>query len=434
MLTTDDIEKISEQLNDLSARYRSYCEEVRKIKQRNVDSSLIQKSEEYIKNADARTERLKSAHAIFVNEIGATCTKFMENVDSIEKEDQKEVEDLNSGFEKTKDELKNSCDMLSKVNKVPLFIYNGNVQSKIDVELVLKYPGSYLYNEYMSHRRTADGDIYMDNYDDDNDEFIVKYMNNEDEDLHEDLIDDLKKMSSEKKNKLIENLAWLKLPIKKNFVREIGRNEDNDIMEAWRERRVVLVNGQNLIQFNKLLKDNNLLDSIFNNEHIENIKYHKERNEVYINLNMKYLDMIQKSLENRNKFDKEFIKEHFDDGNVNELLHEIEMVGIQLTEEEKKEISDYYNPMFVNISNIIDNHEYDKCLRNWLGSNYKWKLLYRASEHRYTASSFHECCDDKGPTLIVIKSSVGWFSQSTIFGGYTTQSWSGDRIYHMIYE
>ena len=147
---------------------------------------------------------------------------------------------------------------------------------------------------------------------------------------------------------------------------------------------------------------------------------------------MKYLDMIQKSLENRNKFDKEFIKEHFDDGDVNELLHEIEMVGIQLTEEEKKEISDYYNPMFVNISNIIDNHEYDKCLRNWLGSNYKWKLLYRASEHRYTASSFQECCDDKGPTLIVIKNSVGWFPLYT-FGGYTTQSWREDSIYDMIY-
>ena len=272
MLTTDDIEKISEQLDDLSNCYRSYCEEVRKIKQRNVDSSLIQKSEEYIKNADARKERLKNAYTSFAVEIGVTCTKFMENVDSIEKEDQKEVEDLKSGFEKTKDELKKNCGVLSNNGKVPMFLYRKNVQSKIDVELVLKCPGSYLYEEYMSHHRTADGNIYMDIYNDDNDEFIVKYMNNNNDYLNDDLIDDLKKMSSEKKNKLIENLAWLKLPIKKNFVREICRNEDNEIMEAWRERRVVLVNGQNLIQFNKLLKDNNLLDSIFNNEHTKEHK------------------------------------------------------------------------------------------------------------------------------------------------------------------
>ena len=45
-------------------------------------------------------------------------------------------------------------------------------------------------------------------------------------------------------------------------------------------------------------------------------------------------------------------------------------------------------------------------------------MIYRASEYGYTAKSFHECCDDKGPTLIIIKSSGGW-----ILGGLTTQSW-----------
>ena len=65
------------------------------------------------------------------------------------------------------------------------------------------------------------------------------------------------------------------------------------------------------------------------------------------------------------------------------------------------------------------NEQYDSKLRKWVG-NYKWKMIYRASEHGYTGKSFHEYCDDKGPTLIVIKS-----SGSCIFGGYTTQSWSG---------
>ena len=63
--------------------------------------------------------------------------------------------------------------------------------------------------------------------------------------------------------------------------------------------------------------------------------------------------------------------------------------------------------------------------RKWVGNDCKWKLLYRASEHEYTGKSFHEYCDDKGPTLMVVKSSGGW-----IFGGYTTQSWSGDGIYY----
>ena len=73
----------------------------------------------------------------------------------------------------------------------------------------------------------------------------------------------------------------------------------------------------------------------------------------------------------------------------------------------------------------FENSDYDDELREWLGNDYDMKLLYRASEHGYTAKSFHDYCDDKGPTLIIIKRSEGW-----IFGGYTTQSWSGDGIYN----
>ena len=62
--------------------------------------------------------------------------------------------------------------------------------------------------------------------------------------------------------------------------------------------------------------------------------------------------------------------------------------------------------------------QYDSYLREWLGNSEGWKLIYRASEHGYSASSFHDYCDDKGPSLVIIKS-----SDSCIFGGYTTQSW-----------
>ena len=87
-------------------------------------------------------------------------------------------------------------------------------------------------------------------------------------------------------------------------------------------------------------------------------------------------------------------------------------------------ISCYYlkNPSEYLPNIHIVSQQYDGKLREWVG-DYKWKLLYRASEHEYSSQSFHECCDDKGPTLIVVKSSGGW-----IFGGYTTQSWSGWSI------
>ena len=87
-------------------------------------------------------------------------------------------------------------------------------------------------------------------------------------------------------------------------------------------------------------------------------------------------------------------------------------------------ISRYYlkNPSEFLPNTQLVNQQYDDKLREWCG-DYHWKLIYRASEHKYTAKSFHKYCDDKGPAMVIIKSSGGW-----IFGGYTTQSWIGECI------
>ena len=46
-------------------------------------------------------------------------------------------------------------------------------------------------------------------------------------------------------------------------------------------------------------------------------------------------------------------------------------------------------------------------------------LLYRASRDGWASSKFHAICDNKGPTVTVVKSG------DYIFGGYTEQSWDG---------
>ena len=46
-------------------------------------------------------------------------------------------------------------------------------------------------------------------------------------------------------------------------------------------------------------------------------------------------------------------------------------------------------------------------------------LLYRASRNGWAASNFHSCCDNKGPTVTVVKSG------NYIFGGYTEKEWKG---------
>ncbi len=85
----------------------------------------------------------------------------------------------------------------------------------------------------------------------------------------------------------------------------------------------------------------------------------------------------------------------------------------------------FKNPSELLPDTWIVTKQYDSYLKEWAG-DYQWKLIYRASEHEYSSLHFHRSCNSvKGPTLIVIKSSGGW-----IFGGYTTQSWSGRSIYY----
>ena len=64
-----------------------------------------------------------------------------------------------------------------------------------------------------------------------------------------------------------------------------------------------------------------------------------------------------------------------------------------------------------------------KQLQQWLGDKCKWNLCYRASRDGWSAGQFHQDCDNKGPTVVLIK--VDEF----IFGGYTDQNWESNSAY-----
>ncbi|KAF2075714.1 hypothetical protein CYY_002956 [Polysphondylium violaceum] len=73
-------------------------------------------------------------------------------------------------------------------------------------------------------------------------------------------------------------------------------------------------------------------------------------------------------------------------------------------------------------STIIDDGQY-KILNDWVDNKKSWNfvLLYRASENEFSVSSFHEKCDNKGPTITVIKTTSG-----DVFGGYNSQAWKSE--------
>ena len=141
----------------------------------------------------------------------------------------------------------------------------------------------------------------------------------------------------------------------------------------------------------------------------------------YVYDNCKYPDIIWNYIET-NDISKKSMRIITSEDEIRDDLNLIQCKDNTI----RLKISQYFmkNPSEYLMNTQIVDKQYDQYLRDWCG-DYDWKLRYRASEHNYSAKSFHECCDDKGPTLIVIKSSGGW-----IFGGYTTQSWSGKGMYY----
>ena len=157
---------------------------------------------------------------------------------------------------------------------------------------------------------------------------------------------------------------------------------------------------------------------------LSDMKYNEKDERFEFVIDNKYESIIQsfsKFIENEYS-DYNALTENLDRRRVNEFVNE------GLIDMNNENVQSFFNPLYSPFlrNTILFGNEYDDKLREWVG-DYKWRLLYRASEHEYSANSFHEYCDNKGPTLVIIKSSEGW-----IFGGYTTQSWSGDGIYYEI--
>ena len=75
-------------------------------------------------------------------------------------------------------------------------------------------------------------------------------------------------------------------------------------------------------------------------------------------------------------------------------------------------------------SNIIRDHpDYEQTLTKFMRevqvTGKQWQLCFRASENSYSARAFHAACDNKGPTVTLVR--VG----DNVFGGYTDKSWGG---------
>ena len=80
-------------------------------------------------------------------------------------------------------------------------------------------------------------------------------------------------------------------------------------------------------------------------------------------------------------------------------------------------------------SEILTTGAHRRILTGWLTAHGgEWRLLYRASRDGFRAATFHARCDNKGPTVTIVKSG------SNIFGGFTEMSWqSGECFFFLLH-
>ena len=62
---------------------------------------------------------------------------------------------------------------------------------------------------------------------------------------------------------------------------------------------------------------------------------------------------------------------------------------------------------------------YQRVLNQWYGNvKANWRMIYSASQHGFSAETFHNHCDGKAPTYVIIQSNEG-----NICGGYSDVPW-----------
>ena len=105
--------------------------------------------------------------------------------------------------------------------------------------------------------------------------------------------------------------------------------------------------------------------------------------------------------------------------NLNEKVNKHEE-RINLLEERIKKLEEKEKDEKLIKSDIIKSKDEIDLLNKWINNkNNTFSLIYKGSRDGDTYDNFHEKCDNKGPTIMIIKTDDG-----EIFGGYTEKSWN----------
>ncbi|KAK8815392.1 hypothetical protein WA158_003604 [Blastocystis sp. Blastoise] len=301
---------------------------------------------------------------------------------------------------------------MNNTNDTELIRFSGNGPLfSLSKRIINSIPYSYIYEQSEEELRTNDGTIFLDYRGNDASVYyLIDYLNGK--------VVDYSQIKFREQLKLLELFEFCNLPIPIELLdcRE-KRDKKQKKYEKGDEVSLFINGTENDTIKNYLIKNNLWEDYImrYKNGYVDYDYINDIRS---INVSYKYM---------------KYITEYMENGYLDIKEEEIKNIDISLLENEMYNVfgdqgreatnrNMMGNPDIFKDSKIINKKCYETHLVNWIGQEKKWKLLFRASDHDFKASEFHKYCDNKCPTVTIIKH-IGHNKRINIFGGYTTQYW-----------
>ncbi|KAK8803196.1 hypothetical protein WA158_000890 [Blastocystis sp. Blastoise] len=290
------------------------------------------------------------------------------------------------------------------------FTSNGPVYS-LPKRITNSLVGTYLYEQCQEEKRTIYGEVYLD------------YRG--DETVAPLLIDSLmnKKVNIDKfklgdQIDLLRMFEYCELPIPEELMKTYYRRDHK--MKQYKEvdDAILYINDKKDDILRNYWKKNGLWNNIVNEYDDGYVYFDEKNNEMYLKKDYTYIDHIYEYIQ----YNCIYISEE-ETKNINKELLENEMHSL-FGDKGRNSVKNGWNINVSFLHSYIVDPTTEVSLVNWLGKEKKWKLLFRASEHDWKASEFHNYCNNKGETVTLIKH-IGHNNHINIFGGYTDQSWAG---------
>ena len=225
--------------------------------------------------------------------------------------------------------------------------------------------------------------------------------------------------------KINENKEELKIKIQKEFTslrNALNIREDELLLEVDKKFKDNFIGEEFLKESEKFPHKIKL--SLENGKKIDNENKNNKLNLmiydcIRIENNINEINNIKENINKFNNFNNFNIEFDEESNKIIEILNNMGKI------KEKGEIIIKNSSIInddVNKQNIIINWIKEKVNKNAI----KFELIFKMSENRSNSKDFHKYCDNKGPTLTLVKTKKNY-----IFGGFTPLEWKnkGGSIY-----